>query len=260
MTAVDGRVEDDPSSGAFSAVPCTLPAGSGCTRSPHCPAAGQGSAAVTIPSRGPSPRLRSRPAAATLLLLAVLLCTLPAAAAGDAAARVDARRALQVQAAYLVNFLRYSEWPDRPPAGAPMLVSVIGDDQVVETVAAVAEVAAPIHGHGVQVRGVDPHALGPGAHPRQAEVAAARLRDSHLVFLDSGSGVRAGDVIGLVNGTPVLTVSNLEGFLAEGGMIELYAFGRNIVFGANPQAIQDSGVLLSARVLKLARPLAEGVD
>ena len=75
-----------------------------------------------------------------------------------------------------------------------------------------------------------------GAIRRRPATHHDHLRGERLLpaldeFLDAGSGVQAKDVIALVSGTPVLTVSNLEGFIAEGGMLELYAFGRNIVFG-----------------------------
>ena len=52
---------------------------------------------------------------------------------------------------------------------------------------------------------------------------------------------------------PVLTVSDVPGFAAQGGMLGLVRSGRHMAFEANPDAIRNGGVSLSAKVLKLAR-------
>jgi hypothetical protein len=51
----------------------------------------------------------------------------------------------------------------------------------------------------------------------------------------------------------VLTVSDVPGFAAGGGMLGLVRSGRTLAIEANPDAIRASGISVSAKVLKLAR-------
>ena len=162
------------------------------------------------------------------------------------------RRALGVEAAYLVNFLRYAEWPARPAQG-PLVVSVVGASRVADTVEAVAEVAGAVQGRAVEVRRVVyPWRSGSAEEIAEAE---AKLAESHLVYVHRSAARSAPRVARALRGKPVLTVSNVEGFVEEGGMLELFQSGRNILFTANPAALQGSGVVLSSRVLQLARPV-----
>ena len=59
-------------------------------------------------------------------------------------------------------------------------------------------------------------------------------------------------------GQPVLTVGDQAGFNAAGGMIELVSVAGRIVFQANPAAIRNAGLVVSAKVLKLARAVEAG--
>jgi len=51
----------------------------------------------------------------------------------------------------------------------------------------------------------------------------------------------------------VLTVSDNEDFTSQGGMLGLLRSDSRILFQANTSAIRNAGLLVSAKVLKLAR-------
>ena len=82
------------------------------------------------------------------------------------------------------------------------------------------------------------------------------MRASHLVYFHGASAELHPKALADLWGQPVLTVSNSPGFTSAGGMIGLFRSGRNIVFDANPVAIRNSGLQVSAKVLKLARATA----
>ena len=63
------------------------------------------------------------------------------------------------------------------------------------------------------------------------------------------------DQVATLAGHAVLTVGTEPGFTMLGGMIGLREEGRRIAFDANPSAIRQSRVVVSARVLQLARVL-----
>lgn len=183
-----------------------------------------------------------RLAAAFAFLLCAGLC-----ASRGAIASGGGDRELQVEAAFLVNFVRYTDWPPGRlgPAGAPYIVSVIGSEDDASDIAAVAAAAGPIGGRRIEVRRVAPASL-------RAD-ASGVLQASHVVFVREDSGVRCATVRRLLGGAPVLTVGDATGFAAAGGMLGLVRVQEHLAFEANPEAIHDARLLVSAKVLKLAR-------
>jgi hypothetical protein len=195
-----------------------------------------------VPSRRRAPPLWRWTVA--LLLLAVAA---PALAPGQA-------RAAEVEAAYLVNFLRYTQWPEQSFSSeqAPFVVTVIGSASVVEAVRAVASAAGMIDGRLVDVRALSAAQLS-APDPQALDL----LRTSHLVFFHASEvDSIPRRLLDQLARQPVLTVSNIDDFITSGGMLELVNVDGHIVFEANPAAIHDAGLLVSAKVLKLARSVA----
>ena len=163
----------------------------------------------------------------------------------------------QVEAAFLVNFLRYTQWPASSfdSAAAPFVVTVVGEERAYAAVRLVAAAAGPVEGRPIEVRWL-PDARGSRAAPFDSPQdldARAQLRRSHLVFFHRSAGPVHAQVLGDLARLPVLTVSDLDGFTAAGGMLGLVRQDRRILFQANAGAIRHGGLLVSAKVLKLAR-------
>ena len=51
----------------------------------------------------------------------------------------------------------------------------------------------------------------------------------------------------------MLTVSDIPGFAAQGGMLELVIDANRVVFEANADAIDRGGLRMSSKAMKLAR-------
>lgn len=196
------------------------------------------------PERASTGRRWWRGLAAALALAASLSAQAQAPTAGELR--------LRVEGAFLVNFIRYADWPAQRFAepAAPYVVSVVGEPEATDAIAAVATAAGSIRGRRIVVRRVRFDAR---LDPASRRVAIRRLRESHVVFVAGGDIERARLVLRAVAGAPVLTVSDVPGFAAAGGMLGLVRSGRNLAIEANPAAIRDSEVQVSAKVLKLAR-------
>lgn len=188
------------------------------------------------------------------LALALMSC---AAAFPSHAQAPRGSQATDVEAAYLVNFLRYTQWPARSfssPA-APYVVTVVGPAAVANRVRAVAAAAGPVEGRQIEVRWLE---VQRGSHEapldsQRDREAAEQLRRSHLVYFHADAGPPHERVLADLWGQPVLTVGNGRGFTGRGGMLGLLRVGGNIVFEANPGAIRNANLIVSAKVLKLAR-------
>lgn len=191
---------------------------------------------------------------ARLLLCVVGLFGLPGLAHAQRLAEAD------VEAAYLVNFLRYTQWPERSfaTAASPYVISVIGPQAVADRVREVAFAAGRIGGRSIEVHSI-PFQRGSVEAPLQSErdrQLLAKIRGSHLVFFHSDASPLHPQALADLWGQPVLTVSNAPGFTDAGGMLGLFRSSGHIVFEANPGSIRNSGLLVSAKVLKLARVAA----
>ena len=174
------------------------------------------------------------------LLLAFLLLL----ASGHGLAQRDEA---QVKAAYVLNFLRFTEWPANaaPPGNDDAFVlALVGTREFADTLRGIAREAEKLGQRPVRVRRLDlddaPDAL------------AAALARSHAVFVQGESADDARTVLQLSHGLPVLTIGDGAGFARDGGMLGLVPQGQRIVFDANPRAIHDGGLQVSAKVLKLA--------
>ena len=174
------------------------------------------------------------------LLLAIVLL----GASGSAFAQRDEA---QVKAAYVLNFLRFTEWPaDAAPAGegGAHVLALVGTREFADTLRGIAREAEKLGQRPVKVRRIDLDA--------DAGRVAATLSDSHAVFVQQESAAAARSVLALSENLPVLTIGDAPGFAAAGGMLGLVPQGARIVFDANPRAIQAGRLQVSAKVLKLA--------
>lgn len=164
--------------------------------------------------------------------------------------------AREVDAAYLINFLRYTQWPAQSfeTAQSAYVIGVSGSEETAAAVRAVARAAGTVNGRPIEVRNV--------RAARASSIGAENASDAHrgngwsglhLVFFHESGGVPSRQELASLAGKPILTVSDTPGFIAAGGMIELVNSAEHIVFAANPAAIADAQLVVSSKVLKLAR-------
>lgn len=156
---------------------------------------------------------------------------------------------LRVEAAFLVNFVRYTEWPvpADPAADSTYRIAVVGPARAAQAVRDVAQAAGELQGRRFEVIHVEEQQANQG---RGEDID--RLRRSHLVFLQGTTAHTCQAVLEAVAGAPVLTVGDTRDFARLGGMFALVRVGHHLAFDANPDAIQSSGLKVSAKVLKLA--------
>ena len=139
-------------------------------------------------------RAHPKPLLARLAALLLLACApaVAGAAMSTPPARARAPGEVEVEAAYLVNFLRYTQWPATSfqGPGSPYVVTVVGSQEAAASVRAVAAAASSIEGRAIEVRWL-PQARGTRAAPfdsPQDAGAREQLRGSHLVFFHRSSG------------------------------------------------------------------------
>jgi len=76
---------------------------------------------------------------------------------------------------------------------------------------------------------------------------------SHILFISVSEEARLPAILQVLDGTSVLTVSDLERFTERGGMIALRLVDRKVHFDINLDATGRVGLKMSSQLLKLAK-------
>jgi hypothetical protein len=173
----------------------------------------------------------------TVVLLSLLVSAqLVVSPKGNAQDSVSEYR---VKAAYLFNFIKFVEWPEEAFADplAPIVIGIVGDDPFGDALPQVV-VGKTVQGRDLVIR---KYRLGED------------LRGSHILFISESEKKRLPQLLSSLHGSFVLTVADLDGFLAEGGMIQLFSEQNRIRFAINVDAATRAKLKISSKLLSLAR-------
>lgn len=159
------------------------------------------------------------------LLLALVL---PDGAAGQQVATEG-----QLKAAYLVNFLKYVDWPNGQPQ---LTLCVFGRSPLLAYLAAYE--GRSIGGREMRVRHIN---------------GTDKLGGCHEVFIPDSEETRFATLLHAVDKLPVLTVSDAEHFAREGGAISLIRNDGHLQFDVNTDALARGGLKPTSQLMRLAR-------
>jgi hypothetical protein len=146
---------------------------------------------------------------------------------------------LEVKAAFLLNFLKFVEWPaDRlPDPAAPYVIAVIGEDALGNTL------ASTTSGRTIGTRPVRVQLA-----TRSSEIATA-----HLVFIAASQQRQLPAILRDLDGRGVLTVGDTPGFAESGVVLNLVTQDHRVRFEANTAAAARARLRLSSHLLRIAR-------
>ena len=142
----------------------------------------------------------------------------------------------EVKAAFLYHFGAFVEWPPGAQPEEAITIAVLGDPAVA------AELQAMVPGRTVQKRPV-----------LVREIASIEeLGDAQILFIGEEP---AGDLsrhLEAVRGRPVLTVTEANGALDQGAVINFALVGQRVRFEISLPAASRAGLELSSRLLGIA--------
>ena len=167
-----------------------------------------------------------------------ILVLLHFAASGSSPAGVSPSE-YQVKAAYLLNFLKFVEWPEDSFADplAPIVIGVVGDDPFGSSL------AEAIIGRTVQDRDL----------VLRKYHAGEDMHGAHLLFISASERKQLPQILSSLRGSNVLTVADTEGFLDAGGMIQFLNENEQVRFEINADAVSKSRLKMSSKLLSLAK-------
>ncbi len=144
----------------------------------------------------------------------------------------------QLKAAFLANFAKFVEWPAHsfPEGSAPVQMAIVGDDpfgrDLDDTIR-----GKLLQGHPMVVKRV---------HWRDD------LTGFHIAFISASDRSHLAEILQRLESASVLTVSDIDGFCAAGGVIAFVMADERIRFEVNVDAAQRRGLKISSKLLSLA--------
>ena len=195
--------------------------------------------------------IRRTPSLASAALALALAACASIGASRATAQTIDPDKAAKVKAAYLLNFIRYTQWRDSTfeSPTSPIVLTLVGECDVASILSKAVERSDPIGGRALTL---NQQAL-PRGGSQEVNAFFTDLARSHLLYLCALTPDQSRTILERLNKAGVLTVGDTPRFAATGGMLGFVLRGDRIVFEANPKAIQTGEVVVSAKVLKLAQ-------
>jgi hypothetical protein len=181
-----------------------------------------------------------------LFRICLVLSALFFSGARELPAQTGISREYQVKAVFLFNFAQFVEWPTNALSDTqiPLTIGVLGDD--------------PFDGFlDDTVRGekVDGHPL---AIQRCRNVGDAK--NCQILFISRSESSRMETILVGLKDRNILTVSDIEGFAKNGGVIRFVTEGNKIRFRVNLEAAKNANLTISSKMLRLAEIVEPGKD
>ena len=185
--------------------------------------------------------------AASLLAATCVLCPLARSqfgAPGTPASLADAISEEKVKAAFVIRFLNYVEWPvtSFPKPETPCVIGVIGAPALASELEK--SVAVP----------------GPGRRQivvRQIGESDA-MPDVHVMFIGAVDPSTVKRWLSLANLEPVLLITEVDGTLPKGSMINFRLVENRVRFDVALEPAERVGLKMNSRLLSVAMTVTKG--
>ena len=161
----------------------------------------------------------------------VVLCSALGLFAGIAQAAVSE---YELKAAFLYNFVAFTEWPATVQPGA--VLCVFGNDPFGSSLDSLRGKAA--RSATLEVRRVQ---------------SLSEARKCHVLFISPAAGQGLDSILPGLRGAPVLTVAETPGAARQGAVIGLVTDQARVGFEINLNAAKGAGLSLSSKLLRLAK-------
>ncbi|MFZ6756559.1 YfiR family protein [Undibacterium sp. Ji50W] len=178
------------------------------------------------------------------LLLSLLLILLPALHAQGSEQNENLEQ--RVKAAYLFKFCSYVEWPEKsfPTSDSVLNIAVLGSDGVANELLHMAQ-ERNINGRSFLVKRL------------KGDEGANGLNGVHVLFVARSSN-KMTDIVTAAKGRAILIVTETEGALSIGSMINFVIVDGKVRFEVAPKTATQDLVLISSRLISVAYKVAGG--
>ncbi len=143
----------------------------------------------------------------------------------------------RVKAAFLYNFTKFVEWPtSKPKPAQPFRIGILGEDVFGDEIG------------GLAGKTVGDRRLRVQRFPSWEDRAA----QCDILFISGSQEQQLTEIIRRLDGEPVLTVGDTDGYASRGVIINFFMENNKVRFEINPEQADRAGFKISSRLLKLA--------
>ena len=196
--------------------------------------------------------MRSKAYIFAALMAALLMVPMAQKAQADAAQSKE----YQIKAAFLYQFIKFVDWPDEKntDSNEPIIIGIIGKDSFGNNINLIKD--KKVNNRKLVVKlfqGFDKTNKSEGKDKPRVHKEIVTIRKCHLLFICSSEKENLWEIIKGLEGSDVLTVGDMNGFLESGGIINLIKEEKNIRFEINNTAAIKAGLKIRSQLLRLAK-------
>jgi hypothetical protein len=148
-----------------------------------------------------------------------------------------------LKAAFIYSFAKFTEWPqDVLPSTATFSACVLGDGPIRDALERIVK-GRLLLGRGISVSQVQ---------------LDGKLRSCHLLYVSGVTPAQITAIVAAVRGAPVLTISDVDDFVRQGGIAQMFVESGKMRFDLNLEVARRSRLDLSSRLLILAMHVHDG--
>lgn len=146
-------------------------------------------------------------------------------------------REYKLKAAFLLNFSKFITWPKEAfsPHGQTFDFCVVGEDPF-----------------GTALEGLESKKVGGRKVRLHYMDSIAEPQTCHLLFVSKSEQSNLGQLQQTIDGRPVVTVSDIQGFSNKGGIFEFINKAGRLSFIVNNKKANQNGLQVNASLLNLA--------
>lgn len=150
----------------------------------------------------------------------------------------------EVKAAFLFHFAHYMEYPSGAFENdkSPFVIGVLSKSPVTDALQKV------VRGKNVNGRSIVIRQLG----------MDKELRKCHILFIPKDEADKLPAILEILADAPVLTVGESANFASKGGIMGFFTEQNRIRFEINPDSARRAHLIISSKLLSLARIVGEG--
>lgn len=152
----------------------------------------------------------------------------------------DSARDSKIKAGFTNHFILFGTWPESAFQRDPdsFTVGIIGAPDIYNFFKDIED--QTVNDRKIKIRHLPPH-------PSKTDIA-----DCQIIFIGEDSALEIKNILSLTKGAPILTVSDAESFVQQGGMIEFSTRRNRIKFNIHRGRATKVGIHFRAQMLKMA--------
>jgi hypothetical protein len=159
----------------------------------------------------------------------------------------------KIKAAFIYNFVKFSDWPgDTNNIDKPIKIAILGSNPF-------GNAFEPVKNEKLKERTVEikeyqtMNSLFKDNNDVEIKKIIEELKEAHVVFISLSEENNIPQIVKLLEGSNILTVSEAPNFLQAGGIIHLIKDSEKVCFEVNPEAAAKNNIKIRAQLMRLSK-------